>query len=176
MTANRDAPALGPPVALTLRVGTLLAVAGIGVGYLLEILTGESATGSIVELLAGGGAGALIGSDSGPHPHAACGSGGRGAFSRAVGSAVARSPRSWRSRSSSPASSPRRSSGGELTVLAGVGDTRLARRGVSPEVAIVRTAGRIPPGGTGRALRRSGETFGHLMTAPPGAVEAVIGG
>ena len=39
-------------------------MAGIGVGYLLEILTGESATGSIVELLAGGGAGALIGSDS----------------------------------------------------------------------------------------------------------------
>jgi hypothetical protein len=63
MTPTSDPrPALGPPIALTLRVGTLLAVAGIGVGYLLEAITGEDATGTVVDLLVGGGgAGALIG-------------------------------------------------------------------------------------------------------------------
>lgn len=62
MTSTNDRrPALGPPIALTLRVGTLLAVAGIGIGYLLEAITGEGAKGTVVDLLGGGGAGALIG-------------------------------------------------------------------------------------------------------------------
>lgn len=62
MTSSTDPrPALGPPIALTLRAGTLLAVAGIGVGYLLEAITGQDATGTVVDLIGGGGAGALIG-------------------------------------------------------------------------------------------------------------------
>jgi hypothetical protein len=58
---RRLGPELGPPIALTLRVGTLLAVAGIGIGYVLVALGGESASGPIVELIAGGGAGAILG-------------------------------------------------------------------------------------------------------------------
>lgn len=61
MTAPREAPALGPPLALTLRVGTLLAVAGIGIGYVVELLSGESSSGTVAELIGGGGAGAVIG-------------------------------------------------------------------------------------------------------------------
>jgi len=62
MTAPpRDAPALGPPIAFTLRAGTLLAVAGLAVGYLIDVVTGESARGNVIELVAGGGAGAFIG-------------------------------------------------------------------------------------------------------------------
>jgi hypothetical protein len=57
----RDAPALGPPIAFTLRIGTVLAVVGIGAGYLLEAMPGEATNGSVAALIAGGGAGALIG-------------------------------------------------------------------------------------------------------------------
>jgi len=62
-----------------------------------------------------------------------------------------------------------------LTAPAGVGDTPHARRGVSPAVAIVRTAGPPRPVAPA-AVWRSGETFGHLVTAPIGTVEAVNGG
>ena len=58
---QRDAPALGPPIAFTLRAGTLVAVAGLAVGYLIEVVTGESASGNVIELVSGGGAGAFIG-------------------------------------------------------------------------------------------------------------------
>jgi len=61
MTGSRDLPDIGPPIARTLRIGTLLAVVCMGAGYLLEALTGQSATGSIVDLIGNGGAGALIG-------------------------------------------------------------------------------------------------------------------
>ncbi|HEX5041058.1 MAG TPA: DUF1634 domain-containing protein [Candidatus Limnocylindria bacterium] len=61
MTRSRDLRDIGPPIARTLRIGTLLAVACIGAGYVLEALTGQSATGSIIELIANGGVGALIG-------------------------------------------------------------------------------------------------------------------
>ena len=61
MSAAHDGPALGPPIALTLRAGALLAVAAIGAGYLIGAITGEAATGTIVALISGGGAGALIG-------------------------------------------------------------------------------------------------------------------
>jgi hypothetical protein len=49
----RDAPALGPPIAFTLRIGTVLAVVGIGAGYLLEGMPGEATNGSVAALIAG---------------------------------------------------------------------------------------------------------------------------
>jgi len=60
-TPPREPPPLGPPIALTLRAGTLLAVAGLAIGYVVELVTGQSARGNVIELIAGGGAGAFIG-------------------------------------------------------------------------------------------------------------------
>ena len=60
---GRDRPdLLGAGIAAVLRVGTLVAIAAVGVGYLAILASGEHpGSPTLVDLLRGGGAPALIG-------------------------------------------------------------------------------------------------------------------
>jgi uncharacterized membrane protein len=60
-TRNRP-DLLGAGIAAILRIGTLVAIAAVGVGYLAILASGEDpGSPSLVDLLADGGAPALIG-------------------------------------------------------------------------------------------------------------------
>lgn len=62
MTSGHRPDLLGAWIAAVLRVGTLLAIAGVGVGYLAILASGEDpGSPSLVDLLRDGGAPALIG-------------------------------------------------------------------------------------------------------------------
>ena len=62
MSAPPDRDLLGPGIAAVLRVGTLVAMAAIGIGYVAIFLTGEDpGTETLVRLVAKGGATALLG-------------------------------------------------------------------------------------------------------------------
>lgn len=54
---------LGPPIGRVLRIGTLLAVAAIGVGFVAALLGDEPSPGPapLIDLIGHGGADALIG-------------------------------------------------------------------------------------------------------------------
>lgn len=53
---------LGSGIAAVLRIGTLVAIAAIGIGYVVLVASGEDpGSPSLVDLLDGGGAAALIG-------------------------------------------------------------------------------------------------------------------
>lgn len=60
---SRDRPdLLGAGIAAVLRAGTLVAIAAVGVGYLALLASGEDpGSPTLVDLLRGGGAPALIG-------------------------------------------------------------------------------------------------------------------
>lgn len=62
MSGHHRSELLGGGIAAVLRVGTLVAIAAVGIGYLAILASGEaSASQPLVELLGGGGAPALIG-------------------------------------------------------------------------------------------------------------------
>ena len=63
MSADGGPPELGRRIALVLRVGTLLAMVGIGAGWVAALFIGEDAPGPtpVVDLIGGMGADALIG-------------------------------------------------------------------------------------------------------------------
>lgn len=63
MSADGGPPELGRRIAIVLRVGTLLAMAGIGVGWVAALFTGDEAPGPtpVVELIGALNADALIG-------------------------------------------------------------------------------------------------------------------
>lgn len=62
MTSRNRPDLLGAGIAAVLRVGTLVAIAAVGVGYLAIVASGEDpGSPSLVDLLRGGGAPALIG-------------------------------------------------------------------------------------------------------------------
>lgn len=58
-----EAAELGPPIGRVLRIGTLLAVCAIGVGFVATLLGSDPPPGpaSLIDLFGGGGADALIG-------------------------------------------------------------------------------------------------------------------
>jgi hypothetical protein len=59
---DRGRDLLGAGIAAVLRVGTLAAIAAIGIGYLLLLASGEDpGSPSLVHLVQGGGAPALVG-------------------------------------------------------------------------------------------------------------------
>lgn len=63
MTTTETAGALGAAIVRVLRAGTLLAVVGIGLGYVLAAAADRPAPDgrSVIELIAGGGGDAMIG-------------------------------------------------------------------------------------------------------------------
>lgn len=63
MRADPGPPELGSGIARVLRVGTLLAMAGIGVGYAAALFTGDDAPGPtpVIKLIGEWGADAVIG-------------------------------------------------------------------------------------------------------------------
>lgn len=62
MTDPRGRDLLGAGIAAVLRIGTLVAIVAIGIGYLMLLAAGEDpGSPSLVDLVQGGGAPALIG-------------------------------------------------------------------------------------------------------------------
>ncbi|HEX7172263.1 MAG TPA: DUF1634 domain-containing protein [Candidatus Limnocylindria bacterium] len=62
MTTRRRPDLLGGGIAAVLRIGTLVAIAAIGIGYVAILASGaEPGSPSLVDLLLGGGAPAVIG-------------------------------------------------------------------------------------------------------------------
>jgi len=62
MTRGNRPDLLGGGIAAVLRIGTLVAIAAVGVGYVAILASGEEpGSPALVELLGGGGAPALIG-------------------------------------------------------------------------------------------------------------------
>lgn len=62
MSGPRPAARLGPRIAALLRAGTLVAVAVVGTGFVIALVSGESGLGArpVLQLVGAGGADALI--------------------------------------------------------------------------------------------------------------------